>query len=249
MKRYFLPLMCLTLLACNSLLPYKGQSLDDLHRVIQTPEKYQGEVVSFTGVIRGLTEDIRQLKLVLKVETPLYYYATGKDPLSYQLLLVTFQKENHLLTCFSVGYTIKILATIDRFETRTNHLGISIAVLHLQALAVTDRAEKKDFFHSYSPDKQLYESWAAGRLFFKETPKQIITRFPAKEVNTPKAAQKQVAIAVEKKPQISSEPTELVFEEEEPFMLPPDEPQEQAAELAEKQEDVPESLPDEQMQQ
>ena len=178
MKHLALLTLCLSLAACNSLFPYKGQSLDDLNRMVQTPEKYQGNIVSFAGEIRGIIEDIRQVKLVLKIDTPLYYYATGQDPLSYQFLLVTFRKEQPQPTGLSVGDPLKILAKIDRAETRTNKLGNSVCVLLLDAIALSDRPRKKDFFHTAAPDKQLYDSWKAGRLFFKETPPQIVAAFP-----------------------------------------------------------------------
>ena len=217
MKRVLLLLLCIATTACNSLLPYKGQSLDDLHQVVQNPEKYQGRIVSFSGLIRGVSEDIHRVKLVLKVETPLYYYATGKDPLSYQLLLVNFKKEQPQSTGLSAGKYIKILAEIDRFEARKNALGTPIAVLHMNAIALADRADKKDFFHSVSPAKQLYLSWKAGRLFFKETPQQIITAFapaPAQPVSTKK--DKPATSLSPEKPKEAP----LVFEEEENFILP-----------------------------
>ena len=218
MKRVLLFLLCIATTACNSLLPYKGQSLDDLHQVVQNPEKYQGRIVSFSGLIRGINEDIHRVKLVLKVETPLYYYATGKDPLSYQLLLVNFKKEQPQNTGLAAGKYIKILAKIDRFEARKNALGTPIAVLHMNAIALADRDDKKDFFHSVSPDKQLYLSWKAGRLFFKETPQQIVTAFtPAPTQPTPAPKNKPT-----NKSQVKPKEAPLVFEEEENFILPQD---------------------------
>ena len=220
MKRVLLFLLCFTTAACNSLLPYKGQSLDDLHQVVQNPQKYQGHIVSFSGLIRGINEDIHLVKLVLKVETPLYYYATGKDPLSYQLLLVNFKKEQPQNTGLTAGKYIKILAKIDRFETRKNALGTPIAVLHMNAIALADRADKKDFFHSVSPDKELYLSWKAGRLFFKETPQQIVTAFTPAPTQ-PSPVKKKKEISPSKK---APNETPIIFEEEEEenFILPQD---------------------------
>ena len=218
MKTLALLILCLSLTACNSLFPYKGQSLDDLHRMVQTPEKYQGDIVSFSGEIRGIIEDIRQVKLVLKIDTPLYYYATGQDPLSYQFLLVTFAKEQPDTTGLSVGDPLKILAKIDHAQTRTNKLGNSVCVLLLDAIALADRTHKKDFFHTASPDKQLYDSWKAGRLFFKETPQQVVSAWPA--IQTTLADTKPTKTSAAQAPaKTPDDNQEIHFDEEETFIL------------------------------
>ena len=218
MKYSLVLFLCLAALACNSLFPYKGQSLDDLLRVVQTPEKYQGNIVSFSGEIRGILEDIHTIKLVLKVEVPLYYYATGKDPLSYQFLLVNFKKEQPHASGLSVGNPLKVLARIDHPETRTNAFGSSVCVLYLEAIALADRTHKQDFFHAFSPDKQLYESWKAGRLFFKETPQQILSTLPAPTVNTTQKS-KQKPVSVPRADKSSPQKQEILFDEEESFVL------------------------------
>ncbi len=219
MKRYLLVLTLFTIAACTSFFPYKGQSLDDLHKVVQNPEQYRGNIVSFAGEIRGLTEDIHHVKFVLKVEAPLYYYATGKDPLSYQLLLVDFKKESPQPTGIKAKSDIKILAKINRVETRANTFGEPIAVLHLQAIALSVRSVKKDFFHTVQPDNQLYLSWKAGKLFFKETPQQILARYSTPTAAAPKA-NKTTSTPLASTPAavISPEPG-LIFEEEEPFIV------------------------------
>jgi len=216
MKYTSLFLACLALAACNSLFPYKGQSLDDLHRMVQTPEKYQGNIVSFSGEIRGIIEDIHNVKLVLKIDTPLYYYATGQDPLSYQFLLVTFHKETPQATGLAVGDPLKILAKIDRAQTRTNKLGNSVCVLLLDAIALSDRTRKQDFFHTATPDKQLYDSWKAGRLFFKETPQQIVTAFPPASAQAAEKPDAQTAPQTPPAPPAhTDEKREIVFDPEE----------------------------------
>lgn len=221
MKRLLQLLVLFTMTGCNSFFPYKGQSLDDLHKVMQNPQQYQGNIVSFAGEIRGVTEDIHQLKFVLKVETPLYYYATGKDPLSYQLLLVDFKKEQPQLTGLKINTNIKVLAKINRMEMRSNTFGTPIAVLHLQAIALSARSLKKDFFHSFSPDNQLYLSWKAGRLFFKETPQEILAQYPP----TPSSvsdSQNTQPVPTAPTPATRAPEPELVFEEEESFILSED---------------------------
>lgn len=220
MKRYLLVFILFVTTGCNSFLPYKGQSLDDLHQVIKNPEQYQGNIVSFAGEIRGVTEDIHQVKFVLKVEAPFYYYATGKDPLSYQLLLIDFQKEKPQLTGLKINTDIKVLARINKVETRSNVFGTPIAVLHLQAVAVSARSLKKDFFHTTQPDHQLYLSWKAGRLFFTEPPAEILSHYlPVQtSVSHPGKAQTPEPIST---PVMSTAPEpDLVFEEEETFILP-----------------------------
>lgn len=225
MKRGLLLLVCFSLISCNSLLPYKGQSLEDLNTVIQSPEKYQGHIVSFAGEIRGITENDRLVKFVLKVETPLYYYATGKDPLSYQLLLVNFEKQTPQNTNLVPGKHVKILARVDQFKTRYTHLGMPVAVLHLQAIALADRETKIDFFHTQPPDFQLYESWKQGRLFFKETPQQVIAQANEQTLSVPAEAPARPAesLPIKPAPTVSAPEPALIFEEEEPFLLTPTE--------------------------
>lgn len=175
--------------------------------------------MSFSGTLRGITEDIHRIKLVLRVEVPLYYYATGQDPLSYQLLLVTFKKDTPGISNLQPKNNVKILARIRQFETRKNSLDKPVGVLHLEALALADRTHKKDFFHHAAPDFQLYQSWKTGRLFFKETPLQILSEFPQEPLLT-ESVPKQKKEAAATQNNLSQQPEhELIFEEEETFLL------------------------------
>ena len=142
------------------MIPYKDQNLDYLNGIEQNPDAYRGQVVSFGGEVQGTTEDTLRLRLVLKIDAPLYYYATGKgDSLSYELLLVSFNKKGMpQMTGLQKGHHIKVLARVSSYEKRKNFTGKDIAVLHLLAFAITDRTANKDFFRPESPDKQLYES-------------------------------------------------------------------------------------------
>ena len=97
------------------MIPYKDQNLDYLNGIEQNPDAYRGQVVSFGGVVQGVTEDTLRLRLVLKIDAPLYYYATGKgDSLSYELLLVSFNKKGMpQMTGLQKGRHIKVLARVN----------------------------------------------------------------------------------------------------------------------------------------
>ncbi len=203
------------------MIPYKNQNLDYLHGIEQDPTAYRGKVVSFGGKVKGITEDARRMRLIIKIDVPFYYYATGKDPLSYELLLISFDKKGMpQMTGIQKGSNVKVLARAANFETRKNLTGKPIAVLHLIAFAVADRDRNLDFFRPEPPYKQLYESWKAGRLFFNEQPQEIEERYPAPQRKTleffPFLSQ----------PQQDAQKTEekaIVYDDEEPaFILPPD---------------------------
>ncbi len=204
------------------MIPYKNQNLDYLHGIEQDPSAYRGKVVSFGGEVKGVTEDTRRMRLVIKIDVPFYYYATGKDPLSYELLLISFDKKGMpQMTGIQKGSNIKVLARVANYETRKNLTGKPIAVLHLIAFALADRDREKDFFRPEPPYKQLYESWKAGRLFFDEQPQEIEARYPAPQRKTmtfiplPPPSE-------EKKPSPAPGPG-IVYDEEEPaFVLPKD---------------------------
>lgn len=213
------------------MIPYKDQNLDYLNGIEQNPDAYRGQVVSFGGEVQGATEDTLRLRLVLKIDAPLYYYATGKgDSLSYELLLVSFNKKGMpQMTGLQKGHHIKVLARVSSYEKRKNFTGKDIAVLHLLAFAITDRTENKDFFRPESPDKQLYESWKKGRLFFEDSAQDIIKKYPAP---TPVKLAPVVLPPVETKeePKEEKQPEKaLVFDPEDPpFILPPDPKPEEA---------------------
>lgn len=220
MKKLPLLFLAAFLCACSSMIPYKNQNLDYLHGIEQNPDAYRGKVVSFGGEVKGITEDARRLRLIIKIDVPFYYYATGKDPLSYELLLISFDKKGMpQMTGIQKGSDVKVLARAANFETRKNLTGKPIAVLHLIAFALADRTRDRDFFRPEPPYKQLYESWKAGRLFFNEQPQEIEARHPAIQRKTmtffPFPARTE-----EKKPTPSQG---IVYDEEEPaFILPPD---------------------------
>lgn len=220
MKKIFLFFLTAWLAACSSMIPYKNQNLDYLHGIEENPDAYRGKVVSFGGEVKGVTEDARRMRLIIKIDVPFYYYATGKDPLSYELLLISFDKKGMpQMTGLQKGSNVKVLARVANYETRKNLTGKPIAVLHLIAFAVADRDRNKDFFRPEPPLKQLYESWKAGKLFYDEQPQEIEARYPAPQRKTmsfiplPPAAQTQ--------PEAPSKG--IVYDDEEPnFVLPPD---------------------------
>jgi len=220
-KNFFILLVCGFLSACSSMIPYKNQNLDYLHGIEKDPDAYRGKVVSFGGEVKGVTEDARRMRLVLKIDVPFYYYATGKDPLSYELLLISFDKKGMpQMTGIKKGSDVKVLARVANFETRKNLTGKDIAVLHLIAFALADRNRNRDFFRPEPPQRQLYESWKTGRLFFDEQPEEIEKKYPAPQ-------RKTITFPVSPRPEAeNAEPkTEkgIVFDEEEPaFILPPD---------------------------
>lgn len=225
------------------MIPYKDQNLDYLNGIEQNPDAYRGQVVSFGGVVQGVTEDTLRLRLVLKIDAPLYYYATGKgDSLSYELLLVSFNKKGMpQMTGLQKGRHIKVLARVSSYEKRKNFTGKDIAVLHLLAFAIADRTANKDFFRPESPDKQLYESWKKGRLFFEDSAQDIIKKYPApapvKFATAPVLPQKEAA-PEEKQPEKG-----IVFDPEDPpFVLPPD-PQPEEKETPQNAEAAPAETP------
>ena len=225
MKPFFIFILCAFLAACSSIIPYKDQNLDYLQGIEKDPAAYRGKVVSFGGEVKGVTEDALRLRLVLKVDAPLYYYATGQgNALSYELLLVSFNKRGMpQMTGIQKGRHVKVLARVSSYETRKNFTGKDIVVLHLIAFAISDRTKNQDFFRPEPPDRQLYESWKKGRLFFEESAQDIIERYPApapRALPVVNAAPTLTPPTPEEKP---AAPRGIVFDAEEPpFILPPD---------------------------
>ncbi len=223
-------ILCLTLFAlgCSSIIPYKDQNLDYLYGIEKNPDAYRGQVVSFGGEVKGITEDTLRIRLVLKVEAPLYYYATGKaNAIAYEMILVTFNKRGMpAMTGIKKGNEIKVLARVRSYETRRNFAGSDIAVLHLLAFAISDHTRHKDFFRPETPERQLYESWKEGRLFFEESAQDVINRCPKTE---PQKLPKRFTLPQPPAPILTpNEPEKgIVFDAEDPpFILPPDPPQE-----------------------
>ncbi len=223
MKKWLILFCCVWTAACSSLLPYKDQNLDYLQGIEKNPNAYRGQVVAFGGEVKGITEDTLRLRLVLKIDAPLYYYATGKgNAFSYEMLLVSFNKRGMpAMTGIKKGHTVKVLARVSNYETRKNFTGKDIAVLHLIAFALADHTTHRDFFRPESPDRQLYESWKEGRLFFEESAQDVISRCPAAK---PAAAAPVLPTAAPQPSPAAPAPEKgIVFDEEEPpFILPPD---------------------------
>ncbi len=215
--------------ACSSIIPYKDQNLDYLQGIEKDPDAYRGQVVSFGGEVKGTTEDTLRLRLVLKIDAPLYYYATGKgNALSYEMLLVTFNKRGMpAMTGIKKGHQIKVLARVSSYEKRKNFTGDDIAVLHLIAFAIADHSSRKDFFRPETPDRQLYESWKSGRLFFEESAQDVIKRCPS--VKTPELVLPPMPNTAPEEtpdqPQPQPEPEKgIIFDAEEPtFVVNPEE--------------------------
>lgn len=227
MKRFLGLLGGLLLAACSAMIPYKDQNLDYLQGIEKDPAAYRGQVVSFGGEVKGITEDALRLRLVLKIDAPLYYYATGKgDSLSYELLLVTFNKRSMpQMTGIKKGHTLKVLARVSGYEKRKNFTSKDIAVLHLLAFALADRTTGKDVFRPESPEKQLYDSWKVGRLFYEDSAQDIIRRYPPKQPVQWKGEALPPAPAPAPK-----EPAEgIVFDPEDPPFILPKSPEENVA--------------------
>ena len=212
MKR-FLMIMCAALLtACSAFAPYKNQSTDYLQHIEQSPATYWGKIVSFGGEVKGITEDTQLIRLVLKTEVPFYYAAVGKSN-EYELILVEYKKPTPPMSGITQGNSVKVLAHVDTYEKRKNAIGMPIGVLHLRAFALTNRSQKKDFFHTSSPEKQLYESWKRGRLFYQDSAEEISTQYPP-DPKTP-------AVPAVSKPakKITPQPTTIVYDEVEDFVI------------------------------
>ncbi|MBE6420640.1 MAG: hypothetical protein E7027_00605 [Elusimicrobium sp.] len=238
MKQILILFLCAFLGACSSMIPYKDQDLNYLHGIEQNPQNYMDKVVSFGGEVQGVTEDTNLLRLVLKIDVPLYYYAIGKDTLSYELLLVTYEKKDlPQMTGIKKGHLVKVLARVANYETRKNLVGKEVAVLHLKAFALSNRDKNKDFFHPQSPEKELYQSWKSGRLFFEEQPEDLTRPADEPAAPAPKPAKEKTIRLLplrekeeELKPISEPIPGGIIFdEEEEPFILPPDPQPEQPA--------------------
>lgn len=225
MKPFFIFILCAFVAACSSIIPYKDQNLDYLQGIEKDPAAYRGKVVSFGGEVKGVTEDALRLRLVLKIDAPLYYYATGQgNALSYELLLVSFNKRGMpQMTGIQKGRHIKVLARVSSYETRKNFTGKDIVVLHLIAFAISDRTKNKDFFRPEPPDRQLYESWKKGRLFFEESAQDIIERYPAPAPRALPMVNTVPPLTPPVPAEKPAEPRGIVFDAEEPpFILPPD---------------------------
>lgn len=249
----FLFFSCFCLGACSSVMPYKDQNLDYLYSIQKDFAAYKGAVVAFNGEVAGVRETAQNMRIILRIDTPLYYYATGKgNNLSYEMIYVRFIKDVPRPTAIIQGHKLKVLGRVDGYEKRQDtYTGKTLGVVRLDAIALADRTTGKDFIRQDAPSNALYQSWKAGKLFFEESAESVLRAFPPAPTPEPKPkAVKPVKKAPKKetpKPAVIPPAAGIVFDEEEPpFILPPDPqaPEEpQAPNAAEQTAPAPESQP------
>lgn len=234
-------------------MPYKDQNLDYLYSIQKDFAAYKGAVVAFNGEVSGVRETAQNMRLILRIDTPLYYYATGKgNNLSYEMIYVRFTKDVPRPTAIIQGHKLKVLGRVDGYEKRQDtYTGKTLGVVRLDAIALADRTTGKDFIRQDAPSNALYQSWKAGKLFFEESAESVLRVFPPAPTPEPKPkAVKPVKKTPKKetpKPAVIPPSAGIVFDEEEPpFILPPDPqaPEEpQAPNAAEPTAPEPESQP------
>ena len=222
-------------------MPYKDQNLDYLYSIQKDFAAYKGAVVAFNGEVAGVRETAQNMRIILRIDTPLYYYATGKgNNLSYEMIYVRFTKDVPRPTAIIQGHKLKVLGRVDGYEKRQDtYTGKTLGVVRLDAIALADRTTGKDFIRQDAPSNALYQSWKAGKLFFEESAESVLRAFPPAPTPEPKPkAVKPVKKTPKKetpKPAVIPPAAGIVFDEEEPpFILPPDpqvpeEPQEPEA--------------------
>ena len=234
-------------------MPYKDQNLDYLYSIQKDFAAYKGAVVAFNGEVAGVRETAQNMRIILRIDTPLYYYATGKgNNLSYEMIYVRFIKDVPRPTAMIQGHKLKVLGRVDGYEKRQDtYTGKTLGVVRLDAIALADRTTGKDFIRQDAPSNALYQSWKAGKLFFEESAESVLRAFPPAPKPEPKPkAVKPVKKTPKKetpKPTVRPPSAGIVFDEEEPpFILPPD-PQTpeapQAPNAAEQTAPAPESQP------
>lgn len=234
-------------------MPYKDQNLDYLYSIQKDFAAYKGAVVAFNGEVAGVRETAQNMRIILRIDTPLYYYATGKgNNLSYEMIYVRFIKDVPRPTAMIQGHKLKVLGRVDGYEKRQDtYTGKTLGVVRLDAIALADRTTGKDFIRQDAPSNALYQSWKAGKLFFEESAESVLRAFPPAPKPEPKPkAVKPVKKTPEKetpKPAVIPPAAGIVFDEEEPpFILPPDPqaPEEpQAPDAEEQSAPEPESQP------
>lgn len=210
-------------------MPYKDQNLDYLYSIQKDFAAYKGAVVAFNGEVAGVRETAQNMRLILRIDTPLYYYATGKgNNLSYEMIYVRFTKDVPRPTAIIQGHKLKVLGRVDGYEKRQDtYTGKTLGVVRLDAIALADRTTGKDFIRQDAPSNALYQSWKAGKLFFEESAESVLRAFPPAPTPEPKPkAVKPVKKTPKKetpKPAVIPPSAGIVFDEEEPpFILPPD---------------------------
>lgn len=210
-------------------MPYKDQNLDYLYSIQKDFAAYKGAVVAFNGEVAGVRETAQNLRIILRIDTPLYYYATGKgNNLSYEMIYVRFTKDVPRPTAIIQGHKLKVLGRVDGYEKRQDtYTGKTLGVVRLDSIALADRTTGKDFVRQDAPSNALYQSWKAGKLFFEESAESVLRAFPPAPTPEPKPkAVKPVKKTPKKetpKPAVIPPAAGIVFDEEEPpFILPPD---------------------------
>lgn len=210
-------------------MPYKDQNLDYLYSIQKDFAAYKGAVVAFNGEVAGVRETAQNMRIILRIDTPLYYYATGKgNNLSYEMIYVRFTKDVPRPTAIIQGHKLKVLGRVDGYEKRQDtYTGKTLGVVRLDAIALADRTTGKDFIRQDAPSNALYQSWKAGKLFFEESAESVLRAFPPAPTPEPKPkAVKPVKKTPKKetpKPAVIPPAAGIVFDEEEPpFILPPD---------------------------
>lgn len=210
-------------------MPYKDQNLDYLYSIQKDFAAYKGAVVAFNGEVAGVRETAQNMRIILRIDTPLYYYATGKgNNLSYEMIYVRFTKDTATPTAIIQGHKLKVLGRVDGYEKRQDtYTGKTLGVVRLDAIALADRTTGKDFIRQDAPSNALYQSWKAGKLFFEESAESVLRAFPPAPTPEPKPkAVKPVKKTPKKetpKPAVIPPSAGIVFDEEEPpFILPPD---------------------------
>lgn len=209
-------------------MPYKDQNLDYLYSIQKDFAAYKGAVVAFNGEVAGVRETTQNMRIILRIDTPLYYYATGKgNNLSYEMIYVRFTKDVPRPTAIIQGHKLKVLGRVDGYEKRQDtYTGKTLGVVRLDAIALADRTTGKDFIRQDAPSNALYQSWKAGKLFFEESAESVLRAFPPAPTPEPKPkAVKPVKKTPKKetpKPAVIPPSAGIVFDEEEPpFILPP----------------------------
>lgn len=234
-------------------MPYKDQNLDYLYSIQKDFAAYKGAVVAFNGEVAGVRETTQNMRIILRIDTPLYYYATGKgNNLSYEMIYVRFTKDVPRPTAIIQGHKLKVLGRVDGYEKRQDtYTGKTLGVVRLDAIALADRTTGKDFIRQDAPSNALYQSWKAGKLFFEESAESVLRAFPPAPTAEPKPKSVKPVKKTPKKetpkPAVIPPSAGIVFDEEEPpFILPPDPqtPEEpQAPNAAEPTAPAPESQP------
>lgn len=210
-------------------MPYKDQNLDYLYSIQKDFAAYKGAVVAFNGEVAGVRETTQNMRIILRIDTPLYYYATGKgNNLSYEMIYVRFTKDVPRPTAIIQGHKLKVLGRVDGYEKRQDtYTGKTLGVVRLDSIALADRTTGKDFIRQDAPSNALYQSWKAGKLFFEESAESVLRAFPPAPTPEPKPKAVKPVKKVQKKetpkPTVIPPTAGIVFDEEEPpFILPPD---------------------------